>query len=121
MVFNPRYFAWFDAALHALLASGGLTFNGLAADHGIDGMPLVDTRAKFYAPSRYGDMIVLETTVIKLHRCAFDLRHRVLKGDLLAVECFETRVLTAPVPKEGRSKAVSLPPHLRECLSGTTK
>jgi len=119
IVFNPRYFAWFDASLHALLAQGGVTYDGLVSKHGIDGMPLVKTTAEFRAKLRYLDEISLETTVAKLHRCAFDLQHRLLKSDgVLAVECFETRVLTAFDPHAGRSRARPLPPDLVECLSG---
>jgi 4-hydroxybenzoyl-CoA thioesterase len=117
VVFNPRFFAWFDASLHALLATGKLTYDGLAARHGIDGMPLVETRAKFFTPLRYGDSIVLETEVTKLHRCAFDLHHRVRKADVLAAECFETRVLTAFNLEQGRSRAWPLPRELVACLS----
>ncbi|HEY4773580.1 MAG TPA: thioesterase family protein [Xanthobacteraceae bacterium] len=118
VIFNARYFAWFDASLHALLASGGLSFDGLVARHGIDGLPLVETSAKFFTPLRYGDSVVLETAVTKLHRCAFDLHHRVHKADRLAAECFETRVLTAPHPDEGRSRAHPLPQDLVACLTG---
>ena len=120
IVFNPRYFAWFDASLHALLARGGLTYDGLVSKHGIDGMPLVKTTAEFHAGLRYMDEVSLETTVTKLHRCAFDLHHRLLKrDDVLAVECFETRVLTGFDPQAGRSRARPLPPDLVECLTGT--
>lgn len=117
VVFNPRYFAWFDASLHALLATGRLTYDELAARHGIDGMPLVETRAKFVAPLRYGDSVLLETEVTKLHRCAFDLHHRASKNDVVVAECFETRVLTAFDVEQGRSRAFPLPQELTACLS----
>ena len=118
VVFNPRYFAWFDASLHALLARGGLSFDGLVARHGINGMPLVETRTKFLAPLRYQEEAVLDTSVTKLHRCAFDLHHRLLKDGALTAECFETRVLTAIDPAAKRPRAWPLPPDLIACLSG---
>jgi 4-hydroxybenzoyl-CoA thioesterase len=117
VVFNPRYFAWFDASLHALLARGGLTYDGLVTRHGVNGMPLVEAHTKFLAPLRYLEQIAIETTVTKLHRCAFELHHRVLKDGELAAECFETRVLTAIDPVENRTRARPLPSDLIECLS----
>lgn len=116
-VFNPRYFAWFDASVHALLVAGQLPYDELSARHGINGMPLAETRARFLAPLRYGDSITLETEVIKLHRCAFDLHHRVSKADTPVAECFETRVLTALNVEQGRSRAFPLPQELVACLS----
>lgn len=117
IVFNPRYFAWFDASLHALLAKAGFTLSGLVAEYGIDGIPLVENRAKFHAPSRYGDTVTLETQVTALHRCAFDLQHRLLRGDTLAVEAWETRVWTAFDAEAGRVRARPLPPAVIQALS----
>ena len=118
IVFNPRYFAWFDASVHGLLRGAGLTLHQLIADYGIDGFPIVETKTKFFVPSRYGDEVVVETTVTKIYRCAFDLHHRLLKGDVLAVEAFETRVWTAMNENEGRVRAEPLPPEIVEILSG---
>ncbi len=117
VVFNPRYFAWFDASMHALLTAARSGYDVLVARYGIDGIPLVENRAKFMAPVRYGDSIRLEAAVTKLHRCAFDLHHRVWKGDVLAAECFETRVLTALDREQRRSRATPLPEALVASLS----
>ncbi|MDE2166974.1 MAG: acyl-CoA thioesterase [Alphaproteobacteria bacterium] len=109
IVYNPRYFEWFDISLHALLARGDLRLRQMIEEFGIDGIPMVESRAKFLAPSRYGDEIVIETSVAKLHRCAFDLHHRLFNADTLAVEAFETRVWTVIDPQEGRIRARPLP------------
>lgn len=117
IVFNPRYFAWFDASVHALWRSVDLSLAQLIEKYGIDGIPLVDTRAKFIAPSRSGEELVVETTVAAVHRCAFDLQHRLLKGDIVAVEGFETRVWTAIDPETGRIKARPIPQDIIDLLS----
>lgn len=117
IVFNPRYFAWFDASVHALWRSVDLSLAQLMEKYGIDGIPLVDTRAKFMAPSRSGEELVVETTVAAVHRCAFDLQHRLLKGDIVAVEGFETRVWTAIDPETGRIKARPIPKDIIDLLS----
>lgn len=118
IVFHPRYFAWFDASVHALWRSAGFTLAQLAERYGIDGIPLVETRAKFLSPSRSGERVVVETTVTAVHRCAFDLRHRLLKGDAVAVEGFETRIWTTLDPATGRIKAAPIPPEVVALLSG---
>jgi 4-hydroxybenzoyl-CoA thioesterase len=53
---------------------------------------MVDTRARFLAPSKFGDDIVVESCISAWRRSSFDVQHKVFKGDVLAVECSETRV-----------------------------
>ena len=119
IVYNPNYFIWFDFSVHALLARGGLTLKQMIAEFGIDGIPVVEYKSKFLAPARWGDELLIETSVVKLHRCAFDIQHRVLNaGGVLAAECAETRVCTAVDPQQGRVKARPLPQKLVELLSG---
>ena len=57
-------------------------------------IPLVDARARFLIPARFGDELTVETTITRFGRSSFDVQHRVLKGADLAVECSETRVWT---------------------------
>ena len=118
IVYNPHYFRWFDTGLHAMLRKAGFEFRAMLAERGADGIPLVDMRAKFHLPSRYGDRVVMETSVTKLSRCAFDLRHRLLRGEQVAVEGFETRVWTVFDAAEGRIKAAPLPADIITALSG---
>lgn len=109
IVYNPNYFIWFDFSVHALLARGGLSLKAMIAEFGIDGMPVVEYRSKFLAPVRWGDELLIETSVIKLHRCAVDIQHRVFNAGVLAVECTETRVCTALDPQQGRVAARAWP------------
>lgn len=117
IVYNPNYFIWFDLSVHALLAAGGLSLKGLIAEFGIDGIPVVDYRCKFLSPARWGDELTIETSVIALHRCAFDIKHKIANGGAPAVECIETRVCTALDPQQGRVKAFPLPDKLVQAFS----
>ena len=117
IVYNPNYFIWFDVSVHALLARGGLTLKEMIAELGIDGIPVVEYKTKFLAPARWGDELLIETSVVKLHRSAFDIRHRVFNAGVLAARCAETRVCTA-VDQHGRVKARALPPQLVALFSG---
>ncbi len=112
IVYNPNYFIWFDLSVHALLAAGGLSLKGLIADCGIDGIPVVDYRCKFLSPARWGDELIIESSVSALHRCAFDIQHKISNNSALAVECSETRVCTALDPQQKKVKAFPLPERL---------
>ncbi|MGO9006307.1 MAG: acyl-CoA thioesterase [Beijerinckiaceae bacterium] len=117
IVFNPRYFAWFDASVHALWRSVDLSLARLIEEYGIDGIPLVETRAKFHAISRSGEEVVVKTTVTAVHRCAFDLQHLLLKGEIVAVEASETRLWTAFDPEQVRTRARPIPQDIVDLLS----
>ena len=118
IVYNPNYFIWFDFSVHALLARGSLSLKKMIAEFGIDGIPVVEYKTKFLAPARWGDELLIETSVLNLHRCAFDIQHRVFNAGVVAAECVETRVCTALDPQQGRVKARELPPQLVELFSG---
>lgn len=112
IVFNPRYFEWFDAATAALFAAAlGMTKAAMVKRHGIVGIPLVDTRATFRIPCAYGDEVRIESTVAEIRRSSFDIRHRLLREDgALAVEGFETRVWVGRDPdRPGGIKAQAIP------------
>lgn len=118
IVFNPRFFVWFDGSLHALMRKAGLTFAGLKAEFGFDGFPLVETKAKFLAPCRCDDIIAIETTVAKLHRSAFDLQHRIYNGDVLAAEGYETRVWTVFDDQAKRIRSNPIPERIARIFGG---
>lgn len=92
IVYYPRYFAYFDNCTAALFEAAGLPKHEMLKAYGIVGIPMVDTRARFFAPSRFGDDVIIESTVAEWRNSSFDVRHKLFNGDALAVECFETRV-----------------------------
>lgn len=95
IVFNPRYFEWFDAATAGSFADVGIDRTELHERFDYMGMPMVETRARFHRPSTWGDQLVLETRLCDFKRSSFRVEHRLLKGDELVVEGFETRVWVA--------------------------
>ncbi|MFZ1157844.1 MAG: acyl-CoA thioesterase [Candidatus Sulfotelmatobacter sp.] len=112
IVFYPRYLAYFDACTTALFMKAGLSKRQMLKTHKIAGIPLVDLRVSFKAPSRFSDTVVVESEITEWRRSSFCVRHRLLKKNVLAVECFEIRVWAAtseadperiegkPVPRE---------------------
>jgi 4-hydroxybenzoyl-CoA thioesterase len=113
IVFYPRYFAMFDASTAALFqAALGMPKIAWTRHFDMLGIPMVDTRAKFHIPSAHGDEVVIESRVTEFRRASFDVAHRLLRGEALAVECTETRVWTAREAGTGRIRAVSIPPEV---------
>ena len=111
IVFYPRYFAWFDACTAGHFAHAGLPpkFEMLKI-YDIVGFPMVDTRAKFILPSKFGDVVTVETRITEFRRSSFDVEHRLLKQGALAIEAYETRVWVGRHPDDPeRIKARAIP------------
>ncbi|MAN13131.1 MAG: 4-hydroxybenzoyl-CoA thioesterase [Dinoroseobacter sp.] len=118
IVFYPNYFRWFDASTAAHFRSAGLPKPKLVTDYNVVGFPMVDTRARFLVPSRYGDEVVIETRIAAFGRSSFEVEHRLMRGDVLAVEGFEKRVLVAKSADGAGLKSVPVPEDIRALFTG---
>lgn len=119
IVFNPRFFEYFDWSTACLLeAALGLGKLEMTERYGLVGIPLVDTRAQFVAPARYGDVLEIESAIVELGRSSFGVRHRLTNGGRVSVEGQEKRVWAGRDPDDGRGlKAVPIPDDVRAKLS----
>jgi 4-hydroxybenzoyl-CoA thioesterase len=120
IVFYPRYFAMFDGSTGYLLEKAlGMKKIAWTEKFGIVGIPMVDTGAKFIIPSRYGDVIRIESQASDIRRSSFDIAHRVYKGDALAIEAHETRVWAGRDPADAtRIKGYAIPDEVVAALKG---
>ena len=114
IVFYPRYFAMFDHSTTLLIERAlGMSKHQLQAAHEFAGYPVVANRARFLLPTRFGDDVVIETSLTAVRRSSFDLTHRLSLDGALAVEGFESRVWVVRDPaRPGRFKAQPIPPPL---------
>jgi 4-hydroxybenzoyl-CoA thioesterase len=96
IVFNPRFFEYFDTSTWMLFeAALGVKPQDLAGTFGIVSIPLVDARANFLKPARLGDVVEIASQVSEFRRSSFTVTHRVsVKGET-AVEGAEIRVWAA--------------------------
>jgi 4-hydroxybenzoyl-CoA thioesterase len=99
IIFYARYFEIFDTSTTVLIerALGMKKIEYLKA-YAFLGHPLVETRAKFRLPTRFGDDVVIETSVVACGRSSFKIEHRLTLSGVLAAEGFETRVWAARDP-----------------------
>ena len=113
IVFNPRFFEFFDTNTWLLFeAALGVKAQDLANVYGIIGIALVDARANFLKPAKFGDVIEIASRVSEFRRRSFDVEHRLSVNGVLAIEGGESRVwavrdkddpdkiATAPIPPE---------------------
>jgi 4-hydroxybenzoyl-CoA thioesterase len=96
IVYFPRYFEYSDACTHALFEAAGLPKAQMIQRYGIAGIPLVEARARFLLPSKFGETVIVESGVTEWGRSSFSVHHKLFKGDALAVEISEKRVWVVP-------------------------
>src|SRR6266699_2608462 len=93
IVFNGRFFEMFDQATWLLFERAlGVPRADLFAANEIMGIPLVDARARFVVPVKFGDTVEMASQVVEFRRSSFDVEHRLSVAGELAVEGRETRV-----------------------------
>jgi len=113
IVYFPRYFEYFDGCTTALFTHLGLAKPKLFEKYGIIGIPVVDVKARFIAPSRFSNEVVVQSEIIGWRRSSFSVRHQLFNRGALAVECDETRVWTAmSATKRGKMESRPIPPEV---------
>jgi 4-hydroxybenzoyl-CoA thioesterase len=114
IVFNPRFFEFFDRGTWLLFeAALGVKPHELASAFGIAGLPLVDAGARFLAPARFGDVVELTSQVSEFRRSSFDVTHQLYVGGAVAVEGRETRVWAVrDAADPSKMKARPIPPEV---------
>jgi 4-hydroxybenzoyl-CoA thioesterase len=96
IVFNSRFFEMFDTSTWLLFdAALGVKPQDLGSMFNIIGIPLVDARANFLKPAKFGDVIEIVSRVSEFRRSSFDVEHKLTISGTLAVDGGETRVWAA--------------------------
>ena len=115
IVYYPRYFAMFDDSTSIMFEAAGFSKQDIVHKYGLVGIPMVDTRAKFYIASTHGDWITIESRIESFGRSSFDVTHKVFKDKALAIEAFEKRVLVGHDPNNpDKLKSAPMPPEIIE-------
>ncbi len=106
IVYYPRFFEMFDLCTNALFESVGLKKKETIAKYGLVGIPMVETSARFFVPSSFGDTVTVESTILEWGNSSFRVGHKLFRGDVLAAEGLEKRVWTVRA-KDGSNKLTS--------------
>ena len=101
IVFNGRFFEYFDLGTWLLFEIVlGVKRSEIGAIFGIVGYPVVDTKARFITPVKFGDKIEIASTIKEFRRSSFDVEHRISNQGQIAVEGHETRVWAGRSPDD---------------------
>jgi 4-hydroxybenzoyl-CoA thioesterase len=80
IVYFPRYFELFHAAMEAWFSEGlGISYASVIVDRRL-GFPSVHTEADFVRPLAFGQDATIELTVGRVGRSSLELGYRVLSG-----------------------------------------
>ncbi|WP_137150094.1 thioesterase family protein [Devosia sp. FKR38] len=116
IVYYPNYFRFFDNATAALLSAAfAMHKRNWLAHYGIAGIPMVDTGARFLVPSRFGDVVEINSEITELGRSSFGVKHRLLRDGQLAIEAHEKRVWVV-AGEDGSIRSAPLPDAVRKLL-----
>ena len=81
IIFYPRYFEIFDTSTTVLIERAlGMNKIDYLKAYDFAGHPVVETRARFRQPTRFGDEVAIETTLVECGRSSFKLEHRIHQG-----------------------------------------
>lgn len=103
IVHHATYLVYFEAGRVEWLRRRGLTYADWTAE-GVQ-VPVVDAQVQYRAPSRFDDVLAIETTLARLRTASLEYTYRILRGEtLIAVgstrlACIDAnhRVLRIPV------------------------
>ena len=120
IVFFPRYFDMFDSCTTALFSKAlNMTKHEFTRHYKFAGYPMVDTRARFLKPTKFGDDVVIETKVVEFRRSSFDVQHKITLNGELCVECTDTRVWAERDPANpDKIRAKAIPKEVKEKFAG---
>lgn len=108
IIFFPNYFRIFDHSTAMLFeAALGMTKFEMFKRLEFTGWPLVRTQARFIKPTRFGDDVVVDST-ISFGRSSFEVEHKLTLNDELCAECSEKRVWTVR-DADGRLRSHPVP------------
>ena len=92
IVFFANYFRWMDEAAHVHLSKLGLGWHDLQHTYGTLGLPLVSAHADFKSPSRFTDVLTIETEVTECSTRTLTISHIFRIGDRIAAEGWTKRI-----------------------------
>lgn len=119
IVFYPRFYEWFDLACDSLFDAAGLPWPTLFPRHGIVGVPIVESGARFASPVRWGDMIRIRATVAWVKDKTFRMEYELTVDGRACASGFEVRAwVQRPATPEARLEARPIPDEVAARLRG---
>jgi acyl-CoA thioester hydrolase len=109
IVHHATYLVYFEAGRVEWLRRRGITYADWTA-RGVQ-VPVASAELQYRAPSRFDDVLSIETTLSKLRAVSLDYTYRILRGEMLVAEGF-TRLACI----DAGHKLLRIPEEIRETL-----
>lgn len=109
IVHHATYLVYFEAGRVEWLRRRGITYADWTA-RGVH-VPVASAEVQYRAPSRFDDVLAIETTLSKLRSVSLDYTYRILRGETLVAEGF-TRLACI----DAGHKLLRIPEEIRETL-----
>lgn len=109
IVHHATYLVYFEAGRVEWLRRRGITYADWTA-RGVQ-VPVASAEVQYRAPSRFDDVLAIETTLSKLRSVSLDYTYRILRGDTVVAEGF-TRLACI----DAGHKLLRIPEEIRESL-----
>jgi acyl-CoA thioester hydrolase len=109
IVHHATYLVYFEAGRVEWLRRRGITYADWTA-RGVQ-VPVASAELQYRAPSRFDDVLAIETTLSKLRSVSLDYRYRILRGETLVAEGF-TRLACI----DANHKLLRIPEEIKETL-----
>jgi acyl-CoA thioester hydrolase len=78
VVYHANYFVWFEIGRVELMRQRGLSYKQMEAEDGC-GIAVVEATARYKAPARYDDELMIETRVVEARGPIVRFGYRVLR------------------------------------------
>lgn len=79
VAYYANYLKWFEIGRTELLRQTGLPYSSIE-EKGLR-FPVIEVSCRYYRPSRYDDVIAIETTLTSLGRATLTFSYRLLRED----------------------------------------
>lgn len=107
VVHHATYLVYFEVGRVEWLRKRGITYADWTK-RGVQ-VPVVDAQVKYRAPSRFDDLLSIETTLTKLHAASLDYAYRIRRGETAIAEgstrlaCIDEHHKVLRIPNEIRT------------------
>jgi acyl-CoA thioester hydrolase len=111
-VYSGSYFVYCDEALMGLLAAAGYSWKQLASQ----GLAVyyVEARCQFKHPARFGDRLLVQTTINKLGDTSFHSKMRIVAED--GGQLIANGYIAAVMVDKAAEKPVSIPENIKQAV-----
>ena len=119
ITFYGNYYKWMDECAYYLFKKAGIRWEEWQEKWDALGIPLISAHGDFKSPSKFGDVLSVETFVSEWGRSSFTISHIFHNGERIAAEGWEKRVWCKGDPSDPSTFASTpIPDAARKALGG---